>query len=200
MSSSFQAADALPVGPVPFVRRRFTVDEFQRMSETGILTPDDHVELIDGEIIARNPIGTPHAACMSRTEEVIRSLLDPAAYLVRSQLPVRLAADSAPQPDIAVVTRRVDFYLHAHPTPTDIHLLIEIADSSVNYDLRIKTSIYARSGVPEYWVVDLVHDVMEVRSNPVGGDFAEVRTLRRGDVVMSSIPSLAGIEAAALLG
>jgi len=200
MSSFFQAADALPVGPAPFVRRRFTVDEFQRMAETGILTPRDHVELIDGEIIAMNPIGAPHAACLSRTEEVIRGLLDPVAYLVRSQLPVRLAADSAPQPDLAVVARRADFFSQAHPTPADIHLLIEIADSSVNYDLRIKTSIYARSAVREYWIVDLVHDVIEVRRRPVGGEYTEVATLRRGDVLTSSISALSGLKANDLLG
>jgi Uma2 family endonuclease len=200
MSSSFQAADALPVGPAPFVRRRFTVDEFERMAETGILTPGDHVELIDGEIIAMNPIGVPHAACLSRTETIIRRLLDPAEYLVRGQSPVRLAADSAPQPDLAVVTRRADFYSQAHPSPTDIHLLIEIADSSVNYDLRIKTSIYARSAIAEYWIVDLVHDVIEVRRGPVGGEYTEVSTLRRGDIVTSSIPALSGIVADDLLG
>jgi Uma2 family endonuclease len=200
MSSSFQSADALPVGPALFVRRRFTVDEFQRMAETGILTPGDHVELIDGEIISMNPIGAPYAACLSRTEEVIRGLLDPAEHMVRSQSPVRLAADSAPQPDLAVVARRADFYSQAHPTPADIRLLIEIADSSVNYDLRIKTSIYARSAVPEYWIVDLVHDVVEIRRRPAGGEYADVSTLRRGDVITSSIPALTGIEVDHLLG
>jgi Uma2 family endonuclease len=200
MSSTFHAAEAIPIGPAPFVRRRFTVDEFQRMAETGILTPDDHVELIDGEIISMNPIGVPPAACLSRTETIIRRLLDPAEHLVRGQSPVRLAADSAPQPDLAVVAARADFYSRAHPTPTEIHLLVEIADSSVNYDLRIKTSIYARSMVPEYWVVDLVHDVIEIRRRPVGGEYTEVNTLRRGDIMTSSIPALSGIVADDLLG
>ena len=200
MSSTFHAADAFPIGPAPYARRRFTVDEYLRMAETGILTPDDHVELIDGEIIAMNPIGIPHASCLSRTDAALRRLLDPAEFLVRFQSPVRLATDSAPEPDLAIVAARADYYSQAHPTPTDIRLLIEIADSSVNYDLRIKTSIYARSAVPEYWVVDLVHDVVEVRRRPVGGEYVEVGTFRRGDVLTSSIPALTGIEASVLLG
>jgi Uma2 family endonuclease len=199
MSSTFHAADAFPIGPTPYVRRRFTVDEFQRMAETGILTRDDHVELVDGEIIAMNPIGSRHAACVHRTEDVIRRLLDPTQFAVRGQSPVRLAVDSEPQPDVAVVVQRADYYSLTHPTPTDIRLLIEIADSSVNYDLRIKTSLYARSAVPEYWIVDLVHDVIEIRSKPVAGDYAEVGTFRRGDVLKSSISALTGIAADELL-
>src|ERR671918_1302076 len=136
-------------------RRRFTLDEYHRMGETGILGEDDRVELIEGEIIEMSPIGSRHAATVARIHHVFSTRLASRA-VVWSQNPLLLARhQSEPQPDVMLLAPRADFYAGRLPEPSDVRLLVEAADASVLYDRRTKLPLYARSGVAEAWLVDL---------------------------------------------
>jgi Uma2 family endonuclease len=135
-------------------RRRLTVAEYRRMAEVGILGPDERVELIDGEIIDMAPPGSLHAAGVHRLTEIfIRTLATRATVL--AQNPVLLGEHSQPQPDLALLKRREDFYGEEHPRAVDVLLVVEIADTSLSFDRETKSRLYARHGIGEFWLVDL---------------------------------------------
>ncbi len=141
------------------------------MAEADIFEPDDRVELIDGEVVKMSPIGTRHAACVSR----LSHLLVPQAgdrMIVRVQLPIQVGEMSEPQPDVALLRPRADFYADHHPMPPDVHLVVEVADTSLRHDLFRKAPLYIAGGVPEVWVVDLVAEVVHVTR---GGTTSQVR-------------------------
>lgn len=176
---------------VPIERRRFTVSEYERMAEAGILGEDDRVELIEGEIVRMSPISSQHSACVKRyTVHLVRQLGDRA--IVGVQDPIRLSDESEPQPDLVVLRPRDDFYMHRHPEPPDILLIIEVAETSRRYDRNVKLPQYARAGIPEAWLTDLNEDVVERHSRPEGGRYQEVARFRRGQIITSvTIPGLA---------
>jgi Uma2 family endonuclease len=133
---------------------RITVDEFIRMAEVGLLAPDARVELIEGVIVDMSPIGTVHARDVDLiTKRFILAVNDKA--IVRTQGCVQLSVDTLPQPDIAVLKFRKDGYIRKHPAPSDILLVVEVADSSVDYDFGRKLKLYARYGVREVWVLNV---------------------------------------------
>jgi len=134
-------------------RHLISVDAFHRMGETGILGPADRVELIDGEIIDMSPIGALHAAIVDLLARHFGRRAGDAVF-VRCQNPLRLDDMSEPEPDIAILRPRADFYTTAHPGPADVLLVIEVADTSLSYDLAVKVPLYARHGIPEVWVID----------------------------------------------
>jgi Uma2 family endonuclease len=135
-------------------RRRFTVDDYHRMGDAGILLEDDRVELIYGEIIAMSPIGNPHNAAVDRANRAfVRTAGENA--IVRVQGSVRLNNYNEPQPDIVLLKPRDDFYAVDGANPGDIILIVEMADSSLRYDRKLKARLYAEMGVAEYWVSDL---------------------------------------------
>lgn len=169
---------------------RFTVDEFHRMAETGILSPDDRVELINGEIVEMTPMGPRHA---SRTR-AIRNWLDRLVgneAVVSMQLPVSLGF-AEPYPDVSVARWREDLYEEAHPTPEQVLLLVEVADSTILFDRNVKREMYAQAGIAEYWVVDLPRDAVAVFRSPESGRYTETRDYRRGESFVS--PALGGRE------
>ncbi|MCG6942455.1 MAG: Uma2 family endonuclease [Thiohalocapsa sp.] len=135
-------------------RYRFSVEEYLRMGEAGILTEDDRVELIDGEIIDMPPIGIPHSGAVNRVANLFSRLLGDQVIL-SVQNPIRIGDFSLPQPDIALLRPRDDFYASAYPVPNDILLLVEVAESSVRYDREKKLPLYAAAGVQESWLVDI---------------------------------------------
>lgn len=176
---------------VQIERRWFNVDEYYRMIDAGILSEDDRVELIDGEVIKMSPIGKFHAACVKRLLELFVLLVGRTAT-VSVQDPIRLSDFSEPQPDIALLKRRDDFYSSGHPMPEDVLLVVEVADTSIQYDRAIKMPLYARSGIPEVWIVDVARDLIEVYARPVNGRFQDFREARRGETLtLSSLPNLA---------
>lgn len=134
-------------------RHLISVDAFHRMGEAGILGRDDRVELIDGEIIDMSPIGALHAAIVARLASYFSQRVGDKA-VVWCQNPLRLDDISEPEPDIAILRPRADFYTTAHPGPADVLLVIEVADTSLAYDLGTKVPLYARHGIPEVWVID----------------------------------------------
>jgi len=160
-------------------RRLFTVGDYYRMAETCILSANDRVELISGEIVEMSPIGSRHAACVKRLVHWLSAALGEQAVL-SVQNPVRLDDFSEPEPDVSVLRPRADFYAAAHPGPEDVLWLIEVSDSSLVFDRRVKLPLYAAHGIPEVWVVSLVEDLVEVFRNPSAKKYAQSRKLRRG--------------------
>jgi Uma2 family endonuclease len=149
-------------------RHRISVNAFHRMGEAGILGPADRVELIDGEIIDMSPIGVLHAAIV---DALVRHFGRHAcqAVVIRCQNPLRLDDISEPEPDIAILRPRADLYTTAHPGPADVLLVIEVADTSLAYDLGTKVPLYARHGVPEVWVIDAATRRTRVFRQPAVG-------------------------------
>lgn len=184
------AAESMVAAPVEDLRRRFTVEEYERMGEVGVFDPDERVELLDGEVIAMSPIGARHASVVDITvESLFRQLIG--RVTIRTQNPLRLPPRSEPEPDIVVARRRRDFYGSAHPTAEDTLLVIEIAETSLRIDRAVKVPIYAQQGVVEVWIVDLAADAVYVYSDPVDGAYRQVRTARGGDeLVPVAIPDL----------
>jgi Uma2 family endonuclease len=135
-------------------RMRFSVDRYHQMVAAGVLTKYDHVELIEGEILERAPIGTSHAATTALLNERLTFALQRAATISVGG-PIVLGDFSEPEPDLMLLERREDFYRAKHPVAKDVLLLIEVSDSSLAFDQGIKRALYARLGVGEYWVVDL---------------------------------------------
>ena len=162
--------------------RRFTVTQYHQMNAAGILTEDDRVELINGQILELSPIGTKHAACVDRLNSLLSSLLAK-KVIVSVQNPVTLNNLSEPQPDIALLKPRDDFYESAHPQAQDIFLLIEVADSSFEYDRNIKIPLYAASGILEVWLVDILQQKIIVNCQPSEDSYSQITTFARGDIL-----------------
>ena len=160
------------------------------MAEVGILRPEERVELIEGEIIVMAPIGPGHAGSVDFTADFITRRLDE-RFLVRSQNPLHLGDGSQPHPDIAIILRRRESYFTAHPSPADVLLVIEVADSSLEYDREVKAHLYGRAGVPETWVKNLPEDCIERFTEPGPDGYAEHSVHRRGETLTPvSLPDL----------
>jgi Uma2 family endonuclease len=172
-------------------RRRFTVDEYHRMGEAGILREDDRVELIDGEVVQMTPIGSRHAGCVKRINHLLTTRLRERA-VVAVQDPVLLGRHSEPQPDVMVLRPRPDFYSDSHPSASDVWLLIEVSDTTAQFDRTVKVPLYARAGIVEVWLVDLEADSVEVYRRPApDGRHADVRRAVRGDrLIGQAVPDL----------
>jgi Uma2 family endonuclease len=176
---------------VRLLKRRFTVDEYERMGQAGILSEDDRVELIDGEIIEMAPIGTQHAAVVTRLNDVFSPQVRPQA-LVSVQNPLHADPHSEPQPDLMLVKRRDDYYSSAHPRGPDVVLVVEVSDATLEYDRGVKVPLYARAGIPEVWVVAIPDEEIEVFRRPSAEGYRSVTRRRRGDVL--SVEALPGVS------
>lgn len=152
---------------------RFTVDDYRRMAEAGILREDSRVELIRGRIVDRAPVGSPHIVAVNRLNRLLVAAIGDRG-VVSVQNPVCLDDGSEPQPDVAVLRPGADDIGAPTPRASDVLLLIEVADSSLQEDRGEKAALYAESGVPEYWVVNLIDRVFEVHRGPAGGRYQEV--------------------------
>lgn len=163
-------------------RRRFTVDEYHRMAQAGLLSQEEQVELVNGEILTMPPIGPAHAGRVKRLNRRFSRDLDDRA-IVSVQDPIQISPDSEPLPDIALLAPRRDFYASGHPRPRDVLLLIEIAETSLDYDREVKIPMYARARIREVWLLDLANQLLYVYTRPGGDGYASVRELRPGDRV-----------------
>lgn len=164
---------------VQILKRRFTIEEYYQMAQAGILAGDERVELLDGEIVEMAPISSRHAACVDRLNRLFSRLVGERA-LVRVQNPIRLGQHTEPQPDVALVRPRPDFYAQAHPRPEDILLVIEVAETSLDVDRGIKGPLYAGAGIPEMWLVALSQEYIEVNREPTPQGYRDVRRFQRG--------------------
>jgi Uma2 family endonuclease len=171
-------------------RYRFSVREYEQMGEHGILHEDQRVELIDGEIIQMSPIGEKHLWCVNRCNRRLILALGERA-IVSIQNPVVLSGHDEPQPDVVVLRPSAEDH-RGTPLPADILLLIEVSDSTLAYDKRVKLPLYARAGIAETWIADLQHDAIVQHAEPEGRTYRAVTTYRRGEVVACrALPDLA---------
>ena len=162
--------------------RRFTVAEYYAMAEAGILTEDDRVELLDGVIVNMAPIGSRHLGCVNAYVRAFTEAVGRRA-IVQVQSPIRLDDGTEPQPDLVLLQERADFYASGHAGPQDVLLVIEVADSSVDYDRDEKLPRYARAGIPEVWLTVLPEGVVEAHTEPTEDGYRVTRRLRVGDVL-----------------
>jgi Uma2 family endonuclease len=163
-------------------RHRFTVDEYHRMGETGILGED--VELLAGDIVVREPIGPHHAGTVNRLTRLWTSRLGERT-IVQVQNPIELPdEDSEPQPDIALLRPRVDFYTSVHPVAADVLLLNEVVDTTAVLTRRVKIPVYARAGIREVWVVDVANGRVEIYREPTAEGYRDVRVAGSGESIV----------------
>ncbi len=144
--------------------KRWTRQEYDRMAELGLFSPGDRVQLIDGDILTMTPQNSPHAAAIGLVEAALRQILGP-AHWIRIQLPLIIDPDSEPEPDVAVVAGSPREYVKEHPRTA--LLVVEVADTTLALDRDRKARIYARAGIPEYWIVNLTERCLEVYRDPV---------------------------------
>ena len=167
--------------PIPY--HLFTVEEYYRLGEAGILAPDARVELLDGRIYDMLPIGPFH----SGVETGLQTLFFSAAkgrWIVRVQNPVHLNDGSEPVPDLTLVRPRADYYKAEHPQPADVFLLVEVAQSSLPFDRKAKLIAYARAGIAEYWIVNLKAKSVEVHRGPLPiGEYSHTSRHKSGDTI-----------------
>ena len=181
----------------PLQRHRLTVEEYYRMAESGIFREDDRVELIEGEIIDMAPIGPVHTSATNRLNAIFSRCAGNQA-IVSIQNPIRLNPNNEPQPDLALLCYRADYYREAHPGPADVLLLVEVADSSLRYDVDVKLPLYARHGIPEVWIVDLEHRRLEVYRRPDGEVYLEKHCPEPGEAVIPAGLAECAVDVAGL--
>lgn len=169
---------------------KFTVQQYELMLEAGVFAESDRLELINGEIRVMSPIGRKHAVCVAKaTKNFERKLGD--RTIIWAQNPILLSNYFQPRPDLAILKLRDDFYAEALPTPDDILLLIEVADSTIAYDRDVKSSLYAANGVPEMWLFDVNKRVVEGYSQPSASGYKRMQRYDKNDtLVMVAFPDI----------
>ena len=165
-----------------YERHRISVDEYHRMGEAGVFDPNLRIELIEGELIEMPPIYPPHASTVDRITYQFVTRLGARAR-VRCQHPATLSPNSEPHPDLVVARRDSRDYCDHHPAPDEILLAVEVSDSTLRLDRKIKIPLYARSGIAEIWLVNLIDDEIVSHQEPAGAWYGSVRTYRRGESI-----------------
>ena len=160
------------------LKRKFTIEQYHKMAESGILTEDDRVELIRGEIVEMSPIGRRHAACVRRLVKLFSEKLSQRA-IVDTPNPVELSDRSEPQPDVTLLQPHLDFYEAGRPQPEDIFLLVEVADTTVETDRNVKIPLDAEGGISEVWLVDINEQCVEIYREPISTGYQNVQKSQR---------------------
>jgi Uma2 family endonuclease len=171
-------------------RRKFTSKEYHRMAEAGILQPDERVELIEGDVVEMAPIGSRHAACVNRLNRILSEGLRSRA-IISVQNPIRLGEHSEPQPDLTLLRPRPDFYSDSHPDSADVILLVEVADTSEDYDREVKMPLYAQYGIPEAWLVDISSRSIQIYRDPGPEGYGDIQQVGQGrSIAPQAFPGL----------
>ncbi len=165
-------------------RKKFCTDEIYKMMEIGILPEESGWELINGEIIHRMSIGNKHAGTVNKLNQLLVILLG-REIVVAIQNPIHIDEYNEPEPDIALLKPRNDFYAERHPLPEDILLLIEVSDSTLKYDREIKKTLYAEAGILEFWLINLTENTIECHSLPKNGGYRLIKTVGIGETINS---------------
>jgi len=166
--------------------RKFTVEDYHRFIEMGIFKPEERLELWEGEFVEMSPIEKRHAGIIAGLTAFLNHLFFQ-KFVVWTQNPIVLNDFSEPQPDVAVLKQRNDFYRTTSATANDVLLTIEVADSTVKYDRDIKFPKYAANGIPEAWLIDLESDRIEIHTQPTKNGYKLVKILHRGDIAESTM-------------
>jgi Uma2 family endonuclease len=145
--------------------KRFTLEEYHKLTEIGFFHEDDHIQLINGELIEMASKGTAHETCLRKLLKQLPQLIGNRATL-QSQAPITIPPRSEPEPDFAIIKNRDDNYLSSHPQGEDVLLVIEVADSSIDYDQNVKIPLYAKAGIFYYWIFNLLDNCLECYSEP----------------------------------
>jgi Uma2 family endonuclease len=189
--------------PSPIRTKHWTRLEYERLVDLGAFRPGEHLELVAGALLVREPEGGPHATAVGLVEDALREAFG-RGFIVRAQNPIALDDDSEPEPDVAVVPGQRRDYTRAHPAHP--LLVVEVADTSLPLDRAQKASLYARAGIADYWIVNLVDGVLEVHRDPVaaaeapyGWRYRSILTLRAGTTVAPLAAPDAAIPVASLL-
>ena len=171
-------------------RHVVTIDQYHRMGETGVLSPHDRVELIEGEIIDMAPIGSRHAAYVRKLTKLLSIAVGENAQ-VSVQNPIQLGTNSEPEPDLALLRPQMDFYIDQHPSAVDVLLVVEVADTSQRYDREVKLPLYAQHGIPEVWIVDAEGKRISIYRSPIADRYEQHQSLDKPETVtLSALPSV----------
>ncbi len=162
--------------------RPITIDEYHKMIAAGIIPEDARIELILGQMFDMAAKGTRHTFSTTRLVRELTRLIEQGA-IVRCQEPITLPNNSEPEPDITIARLRDDNYLDSHPSPSDLMLVIEVADSSLDFDKNIKANLYAAAGIQEYWIVNLLDDRLEVYRQPNSSIYTEIKIISPQDPI-----------------
>ena len=181
----------------PLTLHRFTRDEYERMIDAGVFAPGTRLELMDGEIINMTPQKSLHATAVRLVEDTLRRAFANQKVDIRTQFPFALTDVSEPEPDIAVVPGTARDYRDAHPSVA--LLLVEVADSTVDYDRTRKLPAYTRAGIPEFWLLDLTRATLEVYRQPAGDCYVERLLLKAGEWITPLAATAADIAVDELL-
>ena len=191
LDPAFVSYNGNPRMPMQIVRHLFTVADYTRMRETGILAEDDHVELVDGEVRVMRPIGPLHAAIVKRLNTILSREIS-GSIIISVQDPIQLNDTSEPQPDLALLHYRDDFYAQAHPVADDVLLVIEVADTTIDYDRDEKLPRYAEANIAEVWLIDVSHLRLEQYTQPRNGNYRVRQLLEQGDTIEAQ--AVAGLQ------
>ncbi|MBD2178853.1 Uma2 family endonuclease [Pseudanabaena sp. FACHB-1998] len=178
-----------PLSSAP-TKHRFTVEQYYKMAEVGILGIEERTELIEGEITEMSPIGAKHAGSINRLNRRFSAIVNNQA-IIAVQNSISLNDYSEPQPDLAILHWREDFYTQSLPNPSEIFLLIEVADSTIKYDREVKAPLYAKAGIPELWIVNLEAQVFEVYRQPSETGYQQMQIYTKGQTVqLEQLPNV----------
>lgn len=173
--------------------KRFTLAEYHKLTELGFFREDDHIELINGEIIEMVAKGKAHETCLRNLLRELPKLVGDRATL-QSQAPITLPPKSEPEPDFAIIKNRDDNYLSSHPEAADVLLVIEVADSCLDYDKDVKIPLYAQAGIADYWIFNLFDNHLEYHNTPYQNHQGKQGYLNKRIVLSNQIISLPGFS------
>lgn len=184
--------------PVGVKRHRFTVREYHAIADAGLLSEDDRVELIEGEIVDMAPVATRHLACVVTLTHLLIEKSG-GRYFVSVQTPVVLDEDNEPQPDLSLLKTRPD-PAGSLPGPGDVLLVVEVSDTTLAYDRDVKLPLYGRSGIPEAWIVDLASRRIEIHSKPSPDGYRATRVVGPDERLRSASVENLELPAADIFG
>jgi len=184
---------------IPAPLYRFTADQYQAMTQAGVLKEDDRVELLNGRVFDMMPIEPQHGGVVDWLAEVFTEA-NQRRWICRIQSVVRLSKHDEPQPDLMLLHRLQNFYRNRHPGPDEIYLLVEVSDSSLTFDREEKLPLYARAEIPEVWLVNLPDKLVEVYTKPAAGEYTALRKVLPGEPLAPEAFPDVGVDTAALLG
>lgn len=169
-------------GSVALDKKLLSCEEYRAMYEAGILGEEDKIELLNGELILMSPVGSQHGSIVKRLNALFNKMLEGRA-IVSVQDPILIPPHSEPEPDLALLRIKDDFYEKEHPSPGDIFIVIEVADTTLEKDRVVKSNIYAKAGIPEYWIVNLPDNRLEVYTQIEEGQYQKVSVFAPGEKV-----------------